>query len=120
MTTRSTYVGNFRGIGNMLRRPGMALAVRNAATEMKPIAERLSPVGNIPGDPHPGLYQRSFRVEYGVKPVKWRGVARPRPYARLVNTSPYALAVEHGNSRVPRHSVLWKTMEAAKAAHGSP
>jgi hypothetical protein len=119
MTTyRSTYHGNFRGIGTMLQRPGMARAVEKAAHRMQPIAERLSPTGEFPDDPHPGLYARSFRVEYGVKPVKFRGRPSERPYARLINKAPYALAVEHGNGRVPRYAVLRKTLDAAKAAHG--
>lgn len=118
---RSTYTGNYTGIGRMLRRPGMAKAVVVAATKMLPIAVTNSPTGNAATDPHPGLYRRSWRVEYGVKPIKFRGRPSERPYGRLINTTRYAVAVEHGvPNRVPRHAVLRKTLDEAVAAHGSP
>jgi hypothetical protein len=111
------YRGNFSGIGTMMRQPGIRLRVIQAAADMLPIAVNISPVGDAASDPHPGLYQRSWRVEYGEKPVKFHGVMRPRPYGRLVNTVPYAVDVEHGTSRVARHAVLRRTLDAAIAAH---
>lgn len=117
---RSTYRGNFKGIGLMLQRSGMRRKVVQAAADMLPIAINNSPIGVYPGDPHPGLYARSWRVEYGMKPVKFHGVKRPRPYGRLVNTTNYAVDVEYGTSRVPRHNVCLKTLDAAIAAHHAP
>lgn len=113
----SFYRGNFRGIGLMLQRPGMRRKVIQVAAEMLPIAVNFSPTGAYPGDPHPGLYRRSWRVEYGTKPVKFHGVSRPRPYARLINITDYAIDVEHGTARVPRHAVARRTMDAAIANH---
>ena len=113
----SYYKGNFQGIGRMLQQPGIRLAVIRAAADMLPIAVNEAPTGDPETDPHPGLYRRSFRVEYGEKPIKFHGVSRPRPYGRLVNTTPYAIEVEHGSSRVPRHAVLRKTLDIARAAH---
>lgn len=114
---RSTYKGNFRGIGLMLQRPGMRKVVVQKAAEMLPVAQRLSPVGTPPNDKHPGQYRSSFRIEYGEKPVEWRGVKRVRPYGRLVNTAPYAMDVEFGNKRYAGHAPLRKTMDYMKAAH---
>jgi hypothetical protein len=113
----SYYRGNFQGIGRMLQQPGIRLACIRAAADMLPTAVNISPTGDPSTDPHPGLYQRSFRVEYGEKPVKFHGVNRPRPYGRLVNTANYAVDVEHGTDRVPRHAVLRRTLDAAVAAH---
>lgn len=114
---RSTYRGNYRGIGRMLQRSGVAKAVVEAATKMKPLAQAFSPVGTPPDDAHPGLYQRSFEIHYGVKDVKFRGKSLMRPYGRLINTTHYAMAVEHGNRNVPKHAPLRKAMELAKASH---
>jgi hypothetical protein len=111
------YRGNFEGIGRMMQQPGIRLRVIRAAADMLPIAVNLSPVGDAESDPHPGLYQRSWRVEYGDKPVKFHGADRPRPYGRLVNTAGHARDVEHGTDRVPRHAVLRRTLDAAIAAH---
>lgn len=101
----------------MLQRAGMRRVVVQKATEMLPIAIQNSPVGAFPSDPHPGLYQRSWRIEYGEKPVKFHGVSRPRPYARLINTASYAVDVERGTSKVPRHAPAMKTLDAMVAAH---
>lgn len=115
----STYTGNFRGIGRMLQRPGMAAATVKAVRRMFPIAVAYSPVGTPPGDDHPGLYARSFEINHGVKDVKFRGTSLLRPYARLINKAPYARDIEHGSTRVQRYAVLRKTLDAAKAAHGA-
>lgn len=115
MAYRSTYKGNFRGIGRMLSQPGMRAVVLVRAHEMLPIAVALSPSGDPATDPHPGLYRRSWRVEYGDKPVKFHGVKRMRPYARLVNTAPYAQRVEYGTDKVPKHWVARKTIDQAVA-----
>lgn len=115
----SFYRGNFRGIGNVMRQPGIRRALLSKAHEAKAIAESVSPVGTPPDDEHPGLYRRSFRVEYGEKPVKFHGVKRPRPYARLVNTTSYAMDVEFGNHRYAGHAPLRKTLDLMKAAHSA-
>jgi hypothetical protein len=114
---RSTYRGNYKGIGRMLQRPGMAKATIEAAAKMKPLAQVFSPVGKPPADPHPGLYQGSFEIHYGVKDVKFRGKSLMRPYGRLINVAPHAAAVEYGNKHVKRYAVLRKTLDAAKGLH---
>lgn len=116
-TYRSTYTGNYRGIGRMLQRPGMARAVVQAAAKMKPMAQANSPVGVPPEDEHPGLYQRSFEIRYGVKNVKFRGKSLMRPYGRLINRTNYAMGIEHGSKKVKKYAVLRRTLDQAKAGH---
>jgi hypothetical protein len=84
---------------------------------MKGIAEAGSPVGNPRNDPHAGRYKASFDVVPIFKNVPFRGKPRMRAGARLINTSPEATIVEHGNGRTPRYAVLSKTLDSMKASH---
>ncbi|WP_432158645.1 hypothetical protein [Streptomyces sp. bgisy153] len=118
MTSHSKYTGNYRGIGKLFTRPGIQRACRNAAVDMKHLAESLAPHGDpADGDRHSGLYASSFDVVPVWRNIKWKGQSRWRASARLINTAPYAWRVEHGDGRVPRYAVLQRTIDAAKAAH---
>ncbi|MFF3142157.1 hypothetical protein ACFVRU_10605 [Streptomyces sp. NPDC057927] len=117
MAYRSTYQGRYSGIGTMLQRPWIQRACRKAAVEMKGFAESISPVGDPQTDPHPGRYKAAFDVVPVYKNVPFRGKPRMRAGARLINTSPEARIVEHGNGRTPRYAVLSKSIDAMKAAH---
>lgn len=115
----SYYRGNFQGIGRMLQQPGIRKALEDKANEMRPVAVGISPVGDPRTDPHSGEYRDSWTVVTGDKRVKFHGVSRPRPYARLLNTSTHAVDVEYGTIRVPRHAVLRKTLDIFKAANNA-
>lgn len=115
----SYYRGNFRGIGRMLQQPGIRQACVDVAERMRPVAMNLSPVGDPQTDPHSGEYRNSWIVLTSDKPVKFHGVRRPRPFARLMNTSSHATDVEHGTDRVPRYAVCRNVLDLFKAAHGA-
>jgi hypothetical protein len=120
MTYRSKYTGRYSGIGKLLQRPGVQRACRKAAVEMMHVAEGLAPVGSpADGDRHPGEYRASFDVVPIFKNVPFRGKPRLRAGARLINTSPHAWRVEHGDGRVPRYAVLRRAMDTMKGAHGA-
>ncbi len=120
MAYRSTYTGRYTGIGKLFQRPGIQKACRDAAVQMKGIAEPMSPVGKLSdGDRHPGLYKRSFDVLPLWKNVPFRGQPRMRAGARLINTAPNSWRVEKGDGRVPRYAVMQRAMDAMKAAHNA-
>ncbi|MER7922182.1 hypothetical protein ABTY96_03425 [Streptomyces sp. NPDC096057] len=85
--------------------------------KLKEIAEGRSPVGDPRNDPHPGRYKASFDVVPITKNVPFRGKPKLRMGARLVNFSPEARHVEHGNGATPRYAVLSKSIDDLKAAH---
>lgn len=115
---RSKYTGRYSGIGRMLQRPGVQRACRDAAVEMKGIAEGIAPVGNpADGDRHPGAYKASFDVVPLWKNVPFRGKPRFRAGARLINTAAHAWRVEKGDGRVPRYAVMQRSIDAMKAGH---
>lgn len=109
-TFRSRYRGNFNGIGKLLRMPGVQLACRAAALEIKEAAEMHAPVGDPAKDRHAGLYKRSFDVVPIEKSVAWRGTPRMRAGARVINTAPHALVVEVGTANTPRYAPLFKAL----------
>ncbi len=111
----STYIGRYTGIGRLLQNPAMQRATAKAARRMKGIAEGLAPVGDPATDPHSGQYKASFTVQPAIVSVPFRGKPRRRAASRLVNTARHAKEVEFGNGRTPRHAVLRRTIDAAKA-----
>lgn len=113
----SYYRGNFQGIGRMLQQPGIRRTLEDKAGEMRPVAIGISPVGDPRTDPHSGEYRDSWAVATGDKPVKFHGVRRPRPYARLLNLSSHATDVEHGTDRVPRYAVCRHVLDIFTAAN---
>ncbi|MYR43062.1 hypothetical protein GTW67_13810 [Streptomyces sp. SID5910] len=94
----------------MFQRPWMQRAARKTAVQMKGAAEGRSPRET-------GEYSRSFDVVPVFLNIPFRGKARMRAGARLVNTSDHAAHVEYGNGKTPRYAVLHKTMDDFKAAH---
>ncbi|MFE9828492.1 hypothetical protein ACFYPK_07480 [Streptomyces halstedii] len=109
-TFRSRYRGNFNGIGKLLRMPGVQLACRAAALEIKEVAEMHAPVGDPAKDRHAGLYKRSFDVVPVETDVPWRGTPRIRAGARVINTAPHAWVVEYGNGQTPRYAPFQKAL----------
>ncbi|MFF1919702.1 hypothetical protein ACFVW8_03885 [Streptomyces sp. NPDC058221] len=111
------YTGNFDGIGKLLRLPGVQLVCRDAAVEIMHVAQATAPVGNPETDRHSGLYKASFSVEPFVGTVPWRGVPYQRRGARVLNSSPHALVVEHGGGKnsTPRHATLTKAIDAVSS-----
>lgn len=116
---RSKYTGRYTGIGALFTKPGIQRKCRDAAVQMKTVAEGSSPVGDPEEDRHPGLYARSFDVVPIYKNVPFRGKPKMRAGARLINTAAHAWRVEHGDGRVPRYATLQRAMEAVVAAHGA-
>jgi len=109
MAYRSTFRLYPTGVSALLASPQMIGGVRTITeTHLKPIAEAISPVGKPPEDPHPTLYQRSFRV---IDRSHWitrtrRNGAQPRAQITLVNVAPHALGVEFGNRKIgARHTI---------------
>ncbi|MEV8393858.1 MULTISPECIES: hypothetical protein [unclassified Streptomyces] len=115
MAYRSKYRGDFAGIGRMMKRPGLQLACRKAALEIKEAAEARAPVGNPSTDRHSGWYKSSFVVVPIEKNVPWRGQPRRRAGARVLNTAPHSLVVEFGNGVTPRYAVFQKAVEDVAA-----
>lgn len=117
MAFRSKYRGDFDGIGKLMKLPGIQLACRAAAVEIKEAAEQHAPVGNPDKDRHSGLYKRSFDVVPIEKNVPWRGTPRLRRGARVINTAPHALVVEYGGgtNSTPRYAVFLKAVEDVSA-----
>ncbi|WP_406324125.1 hypothetical protein [Streptomyces niveus] len=117
MAYRSRYTGRYTGLGKIINMPGMQARCIAAAEEMKAVAEAISPVGDPRVDDHAGQYKASFVVVPHTKNVPWRGRPKMRDGARLLNTAPHAAAVEFGNGKVPRYSVLSNAREIVEAAH---
>lgn len=83
---------NYRGVGELLRSPGIEAAVLLVAEAIKTEAEATAPVGTPPDDRSPGRYKRSFRV-IGQRTRK-RGGRRFVAYVR--NIAHYSAHVEYG------------------------
>ncbi|MEU0940491.1 hypothetical protein [Embleya sp. NPDC005971] len=98
------------GVSALLASPQMIAGIRTITeTHLKPIAEAIAPVGVPPQDPHPTLYQRSFRV---VDRSHWitrtqRYGSQPRAQISLINSTEHALGIEFGNRNIKaRHTIL--------------
>lgn len=105
------YTGNFRGIGEMLRSPGMIADMGRRAEQMRAAAVAASPVDT-------GLYVASFETSSGVDDG--------RAYGQLANTATwvtpstglvtgYAVDVEFGSVErdLPEYAPLRRSMDAA-------
>lgn len=91
-----------RGVGQLLRSPGVEAEMLRRAEVIKSVAEAIAPVGG-PADPHPGHYQRSFYT----KSTDRGGRNKDRAVAYVRNSAYYARWVEYGNGRLVRpHHVL--------------
>jgi hypothetical protein len=102
---------NRRGVGLLLRSPMVEAEMRRRAVLVKATAIALAPTGTPPGDRHPGLYRRSFRVTS----TRAGGRRRDRAVAYVTNVAPYARWVEYGNGTpdAPAHHTLLRAAHSA-------
>lgn len=92
-----------KGVGEMLRMPGMEAEMKRRAEVIKGIAVATSPVDE--GGPHPGHYKDSWETDSTAR----GGRRRDRAVAYVRNTSAYGRWVEYGNgtpSAPARHVLL--------------
>ncbi|MEU1043985.1 HK97 gp10 family phage protein [Streptomyces sp. NPDC005897] len=96
-----------KGIGQMLRMPGMQAEMLRRAEVIKSIAVSLSPVDE--GGPHPGHYKESWEADS----VARGGRRRDRAVGYVRNTAYYARWVEYGNGTgtAPARHVLLRAAE---------
>lgn len=89
-----------KGVGEMLRMPGMQAEMLRRAEVIKGVAIALSPVDQ--SSPDPGHYKGSWETDSTAR----GGRRRDRAVAYVRNTAYYARWVEYGTERVPAHHVL--------------
>src|SRR5690606_6403680 len=89
-----------KGIGEMLRMPGMEAEMLRRAEVIKGVAIGLSPVD--PNSPHPGNYKASWETSS----KRRGGRKRDRAGGYVRNKAYYARWVEYGPERVHAHHVL--------------
>jgi hypothetical protein len=92
----------------------MEAAIVAHAERLKRVAESVSPVGTPPDDEHPGLYQRSWKLDIG----RWRVLSPrygPHPIVQVTvfNDAPYAAAVEFGTKHMAAQHVAQKAVNVA-------
>jgi len=97
-----------KGVGQMLRMPGMQAEMLRRAEVIKSTAQAMSPTGDA-GDPHRGHYASSWETDSTSR----GGRRRDRAVAYVRNTSYYARWVEYGNGRPsgPAHHVLLRAAQ---------
>lgn len=101
---RPKFRSNYGGIGKMLRSKEMKAAMLARAERIKADAEVLAPRRT-------GDYARSFKVKAGQS--RGAGDGR-RAWAKVINTSDHATAVEWGASRTPRYRPLGRASGAER------
>jgi len=91
-----------KGVGQMLRMPGMQAEMLRRAEVIKGVAVAISPVETI--GPHPGHYKDSWVASSTSR----GGIRRDRAAGYVRNTAYYARWVEWGNGTPtgPAHHVL--------------
>ncbi len=94
-----------KGVGQMLRMPGMEAEMLRRAEAIKTIAQATSPVDE--NSPDPGRYQRSWETDSTSR----GGRRRDRAVAYVRNPTYYARWVEYGTERVPAHHVLLRAAQ---------
>lgn len=94
-----------KGVGEMLRMPGMQAAMLQRAERIKGIAEATSPVDD--SSPDPGHYKASWSTDSTSR----GGRRRDRAVAYVRNSAYYARWVEYGTERVPAHHVLLRAAQ---------
>ena len=94
-----------KGIGQMLRMPGMQAEMLRRAEVIKGVAIGLSPVD--PNSPHPGHYNESWETDSTAR----GGRRRDRAVGYVRNTAYYARWVEYGTEKVPAHHVLLRAAQ---------
>jgi len=96
---------NHKGVGLMLRMPGMEAEMLRRAELIKSIAQATSPVDA--SSPDPGRYQRSWETSSTSR----GGRRRDRAVAYVRNPTYYARWVEYGTEKVPAHHVLLRAAQ---------
>lgn len=94
-----------KGIGQMLRMPGMQTEMLRRAEVIKAVAESISPVDER--SPDPGHYRRSWEADSTAR----GGRRRDRAVGYVRNTAYYARWVEYGTEKVPAHHVLLRAAQ---------
>lgn len=94
-----------KGIGQMLRMPGMQAEMLRRAEVIKGVAISMSPVD--PNSPHPGHYKESWETDSTAR----GGRRRDRAVGYVRNTAYYARWVEYGTEKVPAHHVLLRAAQ---------
>ena len=94
-----------KGVGEMLRMPGMQAEMLRRADVIKGIAEATSPVDQ--SSPDPGHYQRSWSTDSTAR----GGRRRDRAVGYVRNSAYYARWVEYGTEKVPAHHVLLRAAQ---------
>ncbi|MFC8065534.1 HK97 gp10 family phage protein [Streptomyces sp. NPDC057293] len=94
-----------KGIGKMLRMPGMQAEMLRRADVIKGVAVSISPVDQ--NSPHPGHYKESWETDSTSR----GGRRRDRATATVRNTAYYARWVEYGTEKVPAHHVLLRAAQ---------
>jgi hypothetical protein len=95
-----------KGVGEMLRMPGMQAEMLRRASVIKAIAVATSPVYR--SDEDAGRYKASWETDS----TNRGGRRRDRATATVRNTSYYARWVEYGTERVPAHHVLLRAAQS--------
>lgn len=96
---------NRKGVGEMLRMPGMQAEMLRRAESIKGIAVAMSPVDE--SSPQAGHYKASWETDSTSR----GGRRRDRATAYVRNTAHYARWVEWGTERVPAHHVLLRAAQ---------
>lgn len=94
-----------KGIGAMLRMPGMQAEMLRRAERIKAVAQATSPIDE--NSPDPGHYKASWETDSTAR----GGRKRDRAVAYVRNTAYYARWVEYGTERVPAHHVLLRAAQ---------
>lgn len=96
-----------KGIGEMLRMPGMQAEMLRRAEVIKSVAQATSPVDE--SSPHAGHYKASWETDSTAR----GGRRRDRAVGYVRNTSYYARWVEYGNGTPsgPAHHVLLRAAQ---------
>lgn len=96
-----------KGVGEMLRMPGMEAEMLRRAEVIKGAAQAISPVDV--GGPHPGHYKESWEADSTAR----GGRRRDRAVGYVRNTAYYARWVEYGNGTPssPAHHVLLRAAQ---------
>jgi len=96
---------NRKGVGQMLRMPGMRAEMLRRAEVIKTVAISLSPVDER--SPDPGRYKRSWETSSKTR----GGRRRDRAAAYVRNPVYYARWVEYGTEKVHAHHVLLRAAQ---------
>lgn len=100
---------NRKGVGQLLRSPGLQAEMLRRAEVIKSAAVATSPV-YLRGE-NAGHYKESWQTSSVVR----GGRNRDRAVAKVRNTASYARWVEYGTDRVPAHHVLLRAAQAGGA-----